>query len=124
MKIRIKGNSVRFRLSQSEVIRMKEKGVVSDQINFGDNELTYEIRKTSDSEITASFIKNIISLSIPQNIIKNWLKEEEVGFSREILLNSGKSLSVLVEKDYQCLTERKGEDETDLFANPAQGHGH
>ncbi len=124
MKIRIKGNTLRLRLSQSEVTQMEESGQVSDQIDFGMSKLIYRMCETNEGQVDISFEKNIIEILVPQIIISQWLKKEEVGFSENLLLQNGNTLSLLVEKDFQCLTVREGEDESDLFQNPAQAHGH
>jgi hypothetical protein len=35
-------------------------------------------------------------------------------------IGSGKSLAILIEKDFECLKPRAGDDPTDLFVNPAK----
>ncbi|MEL7005241.1 MAG: hypothetical protein AAFN93_21275 [Bacteroidota bacterium] len=124
MKIRIKGNSLRLRLSQSEVKDMIDLGLVEDSINFGSSQLTYRLIKNNTERTSVSFENNVIELSVKSTVISKWLVEQEVGFHEDIQLFDDQHLSVLVEKDFQCLTVRKGEDESDLFQNPAQAHGH
>ena len=49
MKIRIQGNSIRFRLSQSEVAKFHETGRIADSISFGAQPnalLTYAMERT------------------------------------------------------------------------------
>jgi hypothetical protein len=38
--------------------------------------------------------------------------------SGEQVLDDGAKLTILVEKDFACLTPREGEDESDMFPNP------
>lgn len=122
MKIRIKGNSLRLRLSQTEVNQIKEKGMVSDQIDFGLNKLVYQLRQDNIDRTLISFINDTIEILVPDTVIFNWMDKDEVGFEEDVILPNETILKLLVEKDFQCLTVRRGEDESDLFQNPAQSH--
>ncbi len=43
---------------------------------------------------------------------------DEVGMSTQQALADGQSLSILIEKDFHCFTDRPGGDESDVFLNP------
>jgi hypothetical protein len=44
MKLRIRGNSIRFRLSQTEMVQLVETGDVRDSVEFGpDARLDYRV---------------------------------------------------------------------------------
>ena len=58
--IRIKDNSVRFRLTQSEVAELGKSGVISSFTEFIDRPFIYTIERTDDTELSASFIENKI----------------------------------------------------------------
>lgn len=123
MKIRIQGNSLRLRLSQSEVARFHETGQVTDGISFGAMPpvaLTYKLERSSLPEITAGFSDNCISVYVPEEQAATWaVSEQEVGLEHLVRFDgSGHSLRVLIEKDFKCLAERSGEDESDNFPNP------
>ncbi|HNP20122.1 MAG TPA: hypothetical protein PKL31_16910 [Fulvivirga sp.] len=119
MKIRIKGNSLRLRLSKTAISQLKQKGIVSQQISFGGNMLTYQLKiDKAITQVQADYINNVISVNIPNELAAKWTDTEMVGFDEEVKYGNGQSISVLVEKDFQCLTAREGEDETDLFTNP------
>lgn len=122
MKIRIKGNSLRLRLSQTEVAQIQKDGEVSDKIDFGFNNLTYSLVNSSDKQTTVSFQNNEIKVLVAKERVTQWFNTEEIGISEVLILPNDTTLSLLIEKDFQCLTERKGEDESDLFKNPAQAH--
>ena len=65
MKIRIKDNTLRLRLTQSEVKDFGEKGFVEAKTKFGvtpDSTLSYSIVKTNNNGINASFKKNKIEI--------------------------------------------------------------
>ena len=54
MKLRIQGNSLRFRLTRSEVARLHESAIVEETAHFSvESGLTYRIRKGSGGDIRA-----------------------------------------------------------------------
>ena len=64
MKIRIKGNSLRYRLTKSDMYRLSQEGYLEDRTNFGNRELVYVIQKTKNKELSAFFDDNVICLQI------------------------------------------------------------
>ena len=123
MKLRIKGNTLRIRLSQSEVEHFDKEGFVSDSAHFpGAKTLVYEIKSTAAEVLNCSFVNNKISIEVPQPLVNEWINTELVGFDKDIDLENNSKLSILVEKDFNCLTKRQGEDESDLYPNPLRSH--
>ncbi|HFA49198.1 MAG TPA: hypothetical protein ENJ95_09290 [Bacteroidetes bacterium] len=123
MKIRILNNSVRLRLTQTEVRSLQGKGKVEAQINFGAgpaHTLVYAIKKADVGEISATFNANRIEVVLPVREADAWAASSEVALEKEQLAGNGNTLRILVEKDFKCLTKRKGEDESDHFPNPAE----
>lgn len=114
MKIRISGNSVRLRLSQSEVLHFVSQGLVSDECHFGNEKLTYQIAQYNGNEIVASLTGQTISVQVPENLAAHWDTDTRVGFDGRM----ANGLFILIEKDFQCLKPRPNEDESDLFPNP------
>lgn len=118
MKIRILGNSVRFRLTRTEVETLCTKGFIENKTNFDTNVFTYEVRLAADSEkLTAQFKDNKITLSLPLALGSNWNRVEQIGFSETMELGKNGNLSILLEKDFTCLDERT-EDQSDNYPNP------
>ncbi len=122
MKIRIRGNSIRLRLLQSEVKQLGEMGKVSEQIRFGltDNEILIYTLQTSPetNEITAGFCRNEICVTLPEALAKNWIEtDEEISLESEKDLENDR-LKILVEKDFVCLTRKDDPDNLDAFPNP------
>ena len=76
------------------------------------------VRDILTENVSASFDKGEISVTIPRPLFEHWLEPQEVGISAMQVLADGKSLSILIEKDFPCLTPRTGEDDTDAFARP------
>jgi hypothetical protein len=117
MKIRIQGNSIRLRLNKTEVELFGAGGTIKESVNFGKAILTYQLQSSEEMNITASFKNDCITIGVPGIIGEQWSKSEEVGFSVEVQHDDIESLSILIEKDFQCLIPRK-EDESDLYKNP------
>lgn len=115
MKIRINGNFVRLRLSQSEVEKFAQDSQVGDAIQFGSRSLTYQLVSSDKDEVSVDFDGSKITISVPTHLSLQWTDTELVGFE-----NADQShVRILVEKDFQCLHKRPGEDESDNFPNPA-----
>jgi hypothetical protein len=118
MKIRIKGNSVRYRLSKSEVAKLEVGGYLEEQTSFGEHKLRYALQVTGAQEtLSASFIDGKITLFIPESHIRGWAQNETVGFNATMPLTGTDSLYLLVEKDFICLDETT-EDQNDNYENP------
>jgi hypothetical protein len=119
MKLRIRGNSVRVRVSKSELDQLAAHGAAEDAAQFGPGAvLRYRLEAARDGALRADFTDNVVRISIPRAQIERWLEPDEVSIRGEQALGSGEALKILVEKDYVCLAPRSDEDDSDLFANP------
>ncbi|HLM02459.1 MAG TPA: hypothetical protein VK400_15510 [Pyrinomonadaceae bacterium] len=122
MKLRIKGNSIRLRLSQREVSGFEKNFQVEDSISFGNRRLTYVLSgEGAAREISARFENDRIEISVPRDVAEQWTQSAQIGFGAEQKLPGGEVLKILVEKDFACLAVREGEDETDAFPHPNMG---
>ncbi len=122
MKIRIKGNSIRFRLTQSEVKQLSETGSITETTEFGHNTFQYQVKlMPSIKQLKASYRDNNILMMVPEDDGKNWFHSKTVGFGHEMELNNGKKLDLLLEKDFTCL-ENRAEDQSDNYPNPKLQH--
>ena len=107
MKIRIKDNSIRLRLTQTEVETFGKTGMVESVTEFGgNNAFRYRLVKTGN-EVRSLYENGAISIHVPDSVADDWVNSEEVGISNRDL-----SPTILVEKDFACLTVREGEDES------------
>lgn len=114
MKLRIKGDTIRLRLSQEEVNTLVEKGEIWENCRFLNGVLKYGIIARVCDRMEAQFSGSTISIYMPDDWIQGWDKNQTVGFETDL-----KGMHyILVEKDFQCLMPREGEDESDLFPNP------
>ena len=122
MKIRIKGNSIRFRLTQTEVKQLYKKSVVTERTHFSlDSLFEYTLEAYSGNEIQGSFKNGRIAVHIPDVLVRNWATTDRVGLSRDIPIANDKRLFILIEKDFKCLVDRPGEE--DMFPHPKE-HTH
>jgi hypothetical protein len=119
MKLRIRGSSIRLRLSQAEVARFTETDRVDDAIAFGPGQrLTYSLVAADVSAPTASFDVGVIVVSLPRDRARAWATGDDVSIDAKQHVAPDETLSILVEKDFACLAPRTGEDDTDAFPNP------
>tara|TARA_B100000614_G_scaffold28584_1_gene22195 strand:- start:1625 stop:2008 length:384 start_codon:yes stop_codon:yes gene_type:complete len=122
MKLRIRGNTLRLRLSRSEVDLVGQGKEVEESTSFpGGGKLQYVLRqspaKTSVVK-TNEGDKSCIKVIVDQNKAKEWAESEEVGlFGAEPLLLG--TLELLIEKDFACLNPREGSEDSDSYPNPA-----
>lgn len=112
MKIRIKDDSVRFRLTQSEVQELGKNGFISSSTQFTERPFIYMIKRTNDTELSADFIENTILMKIPEAMVEEFVNTDKIGFEGE----SGK-VKLLVEKDFVCI-DNTIEDQSDNYPNP------
>jgi hypothetical protein len=121
VKIRIKGNSVRYRLTQNEVKTLGETGYLAEETCFGPGDaqkFVYALEaKDGITYMQAAFNGRKITLYIPASAAKTWYGEERVGFENELEVAPGISLHLLLEKDFACL-DNTHEDQSDNFPNP------
>ena len=121
MKLRFKGNSLRIRVTPSEVEHLLRDGVIREHVQFTANpkdRLTYSvISSLSRGTTTAAYQLGNITVSVPEIQLKKWARSEEVGVYADVALGGDRPLSVAIEKDFACLDRSDAENE-DTFPNP------
>jgi len=124
MKLRIKGNSLRLRVSRSELARLLAGNCVEETIHFAPEasaSLTFALTpETSAKSPTVQYTDGKVSVLLPADQAYVWGMTNQVGIAEEIGLGALGSLSLLIEKDFACL-DRSDEDNEDTFANPHAG---
>jgi len=118
MKIRIKNNGLRYRLTRSEVEAFSRDGFFKEKVQIGDDALTYILQRTAEVELSASFKNNIITMLVPENMADEWTGSDQVGFEHKT-----DDLHLLVEKDFTCL-DGVDEDQSDNYPNPLAVKNH
>ncbi len=119
MKIRIKGNSVRIRVSKSETEKFVTYGYLEERTLFGNNTLTYAVKSVEDKCMSAEFISGNITMHIPKHLIEEWASSNLVSLDYKMPLSIDKTLHLLLEKDFKCIDAVITEDQSDYFENPA-----
>lgn len=118
MKIRMKGNSIRLRLSKTDLRKLEQNEIVKEQTNFGNNILLYQLIPSAlHQHLDASLQSSKIEIYIPQSFSAVWNSNDIVSISENKNLQDGSQLHILVEKDFQCL-DKTSEDQSDFFVNP------
>jgi hypothetical protein len=120
VKIRIKNNSIRLRLTRGEVDTMRDNGVVTSVTGFpGGRQFKYSLESSPASVNPAAFYSdNEIRVRLPETVVLAWTTTEQVSIEGDQVLDDGEKLSILVEKDFACLAPRDGEDESDMYPHP------
>lgn len=118
MKIRIKGNSVRYRLTRPEVEAFSKNGYLEECTEFSTAVFRYALKaKPGITELDADFDGQSITMYFPDTEKQGWFESERVGYRSIIKSASGASLALLLEKDFVCLDDTE-EDQSQNYPNP------
>jgi hypothetical protein len=121
MKLRIKGDSLRLRLTRTEVQQLAQRGLVEEQTHFAPSgSFGYRLRRAPQArQLAATFDDAVIEIQVPEAAAREWCDTELVTL-QNVQRVGGVELRITVEKDYACLAPRTDEDESDNFRHPAQ----
>ena len=116
MKLRIRGDSVRLRLTRGEVANLAAGNAVEEATRFpGGARFRYVLRtRAGVAAVDAGFAADTLTIDLSEIAAREWASSERVEIRALLPLSDGE-LSVLVEKDFPCLTTRPGEDDSDAF---------
>jgi Family of unknown function (DUF7009) len=121
VKLRIKGNSLRLRITRSELDKLASTGRIEETIHFaaGDRScLTYALeRSPSASAVSVRFAPPTIAVVLPSAAAESWQSSGETGIYAAIDLGAQGTLEVSIEKDFACLHGDDAEN-ADSFPNP------
>ena len=122
MKLRIRDNSIRLRLSRSEVALLGTEGLVGAKVTFaGGARFVYCLESSPACvDAAAQFSGDGLSVRLPESSVQQWVHSDDISIEATQGLDDGGQLKILVEKDFTCLAPREGEDESDLFPHPGQ----
>ncbi|MBT8143558.1 MAG: hypothetical protein KJO55_02595 [Gammaproteobacteria bacterium] len=113
MKMRIKGDSLRLRLTQTEVAELASGGACSVTMNLAQGALTYKVCSGAVDNLSAGLEHDLLQVTVPRARIMQWAQSDEVTISGQ-----HGPLQILVEKDFACLKPRPGDDDLDTFRHP------
>ena len=121
MKLRIKANSLRLRLTRSEVMKLIDTGHIEETIYFSPNEqsrLTYALEHEPDLiSATLRYQPREVVVVLPTEQATAWAESIEVGIYATVDLGPVGALDLIVEKDFACL-DLSDADNLDTFPNP------
>lgn len=122
MKLRINNNSIRLRLTQPEVETIGNGMAVEESLflhKAPEENFRYRLEPCDQSAtITAAYSAHQLLIKVPKSEAESWATTEQVGL-KHIQDEGAESASViLIEKDFQCLHKRPGEDESNNFPHP------
>ncbi len=122
MKLRIQGNSLRLRLTQSEVEAFRENGRVEEHIRFRPGEYMVYALEASDivGHLAARYEEGRVTLLAPSAQGATWADTDQVGMEGEQRIEGDEVLTILVEKDFKCMHGPASRQEEDAFPNPLQ----
>lgn len=122
MKLRIKGDSLRLRVTPSEMSRLLDTGRIQDAIHFAPGvQLTYALEHAPDhTQISVRFDYMQLTVQVPTRTVQSWASGSDVGMYASVPAGPDRLLEIAIEKDFACLD--KSEDQNrDTFPNPNQG---
>lgn len=121
MKLRIKGDSLRLRVSRSELDRILCGERVEDTVHFSsdpDAKLTYSLGSASLGASTGVlYSPGQVAILLAKDDMETWGDPSQVGIYTSVGIGSENSLELVIEKDFACL-DRSDEDNTGTFENP------
>jgi hypothetical protein len=126
MKLRLRGSSLRLRITPEELVQLVAGKAVTELVEFGPDggvPLSYELV----GDAAASFVHAVhagqtVRVVVPVALVHQLATTDQVGITAEQKVGEGRALQILVEKDFRCLVPRDGEP-NDGFARPADVPG-
>lgn len=118
MKIRIKGNSIRLRLTKTDVQNLKNFGKIEENTIFNETEIFKYTLETDNAipEISAKFDQNKITVLLSKKNAEILTETSEITVQGSQKNGSENGLFLLIEKDLQCL-DATDEDQADMYEN-------
>ncbi len=121
MKVRIKDNSLRIRLSVSELTTLKNGEPIDMGTSFGGVRWT-TIIKGKGTEPTVLLKENTILCTFPVNSFIELMNSSDEGIEHMFNFNNGDTLLLTIEKDWKCIGREEIRNEG-LFENPKMEKG-
>jgi len=122
MKLRVRGNSIRLRLTRSEVDALAKGQTITERcaltaVQAFETELTGWLLDAFQAQLD----QHTLRLSVPLNAVRQWASNDTEGIYGEQENGEAEPLRIAVEKDYSCLVDRPDEDESEHFPHPDKG---
>jgi hypothetical protein len=125
MKLRLKGNSIRLRVTRSELARLQAGERIQEIVHFPAGStptFAYALEIGAHSlPATVTFIDQQVVVSLSQAQLASWSDESQVGVYASLPVDATTVLEIAVEKDFACL-DLSDADNIDTFTNPLAGN--
>lgn len=116
MKLRIRDNALRLRLTVSEVARVAAGESVEGRMPLPGT-APFAYRLVAGDAPDAALDGNTLRVSFPAAALRDWARGDDVSLTGHCGTD-GEPLALLVEKDFACLSPRAGGDDDDTFDHP------
>ena len=111
MKIRIKGNTIRFRVTRPEVAKLAEGAALRESMEFGAGQrLVWILDRGAGFE--AAFRDGMVTVRLPASDVERWAAGDDEG-----IYGTSGTIDIAVEKDFACLGRAA---DPDAFPNPGK----
>lgn len=118
MKLRILDNTLRLRLDRHEVEQLGAGTGLKAETRFPGGEVFCYRIDAASAELTVTKDQDGIRLCLPKQQLAGWAADEaQVGIYANLPLAEG-FLALTIEKDFECLDPRDGENQSNRFSNP------
>lgn len=120
MKLRIKGNSLRLRISPSEMTRLVATGRIEETIYLGLDkgaELTYALEHAAQARaMSVRYRPQEVTVVVSSRDVQRWAAGQDVGLYGKSDSSHG-PLELAVEKDFAC-ADKSDTENADRFPHP------
>ena len=124
MKLRIKGNSLRFRVTRSELDTFPKDGRIQETVCLGPHEqshLSYALEHNDRTEsVTVRYDPPALTAALPTSDAEQWAGSDQVGIYATLDFGPRGTLDLIIEKDFACL-HGSDQENRDAFPNPNFG---
>ncbi len=121
MKLRFNKNTIRLRVSQSDLQKLMAENELIEKVHFGGRQpdFHYKLKISGDHTAMLATCEHYeVTVTIPRKLADDWANSGQTGLYHEQSTDADGNLSISVEKDFQCLHKRPGENEAENFPNP------
>ena len=119
MKLRIRAQTLRIRISPTELEQVRQKEKIESSIHFPNGStLSYSLEASDQEDTKIIFEDTVIAIRLSPTDIETITDDANVGIQSMHTTAHG-ALDLLIEKDFTCLHPR-GIEDADTFPNPNQ----
>ncbi len=123
MKLRMQGNSLRLRITPSEMTQLIQAGRIHETVHFAadpDAHITYALEHSGETScIGVRYFPGEIVVIVPSEVARDWASTQTIGLYGEAQPGAG-ALPLALDPAFACL-DKSDADNADRFPNPKQG---